>query len=1175
MIVKILAFISAFCIIPFSAFAANELCVDATSEALSSLQVFTGTTKIKGYSGLMSIEAGDVIPIKFVIHTSHLSSVQHACFSDKNKFAFRVSASSAVRFGEGNHFSGYKAATSTNPEFGYVDFKIPELDSVDEALEFNAAIQFWSEGTQSVRVSFEEFDRTKKSKDFSAGTQLFSVSVEVGSHQILEVNPYPNKMPLRITTSNRGTILEDYGDFFELKDRENNLLYASFGNEVGFSATGRFGQAVTPYGFKIFDFAAGRIVYEVNLKNRLGSRDHRLNAVAWTKDDSFVALSVTAEGGITILPTLVNVVERQAWNVGNFAFAGGRHQEPGTSSSIVFDYEKMTFRSFYAKRSLISSSSHFEQICSFMEERCEGNDQVLGDWSELNWTNDNLHISYYRPYKISNSTMENVNLEQTLVDASHNFYKHRIGGPGTYMRHGAIFDIPAPIYWKQGLSSRFIELISHQGFDVPKISNISKIYTTNFVEATRIKKRIEKISKDRKTAIENIDKDFANFSFDGYYGYLTDMIDFLESEVQHYADGYGLNDELASSDPDDLVYFPNKVENTFKYFSHYGFLTFIQNIGLTEKQISSLVYFDQQSGMHNFLSSEEAAFIDELDSHESDCIGSDGRIERILPWAVRDIWRFADGSGDRFWLIQSSCTGGLRGDWHSGQLMLIKLSAQGNFAKLMISDKKCYSEESCVAIRPEVASVRAQVINNKYLSIKGFANTLSIISLDQMKEIGRISESNLDNSSLMVPDNNLKFVLSITSSGRVSIRSIIDNKVILKGSFVDDELLLSANTGHFFATGEGADFLFLKFSGDEKLYSANQLYGAYFVPEYILQKVISLSKQPRMSKIVRPPQIGLVSDKNGEFSVTAQPYPEETQLLYFADGALRKAIRLPKNKLLDVTQTPHHGAGTHEFVRIDQNHSKSDILTIKSKKTSKGKLFFLSIGFGEYVDDRINDLDYSESDAETWCKWMLDQQKSKLYSSVNDLSNGCKKLTAREIVEILSQLKSKIGSNDTFMMFFSGHGTRNGLGDFFLLPNTVNLNSLDTTAIPWKHISSALNSLPARTILLLDACHSGFFHDLTTNDGLVASLSSPNVTIISASKGRQKSWESRELEGGVFSRAALSTLSAPSLYDKSGDQMIDPDELYQVVRVRVNRFTNAKQTPWISRSLPINGGPLF
>ncbi len=117
-----------------------------------------------------------------------------------------------------------------------------------------------------------------------------------------------------------------------------------------------------------------------------------------------------------------------------------------------------------------------------------------------------------------------------------------------------------------------------------------------------------------------------------------------------------------------------------------------------------------------------------------------------------------------------------------------------------------------------------------------------------------------------------------------------------------------------------------------------------------------------------------------------------------------------------------------------------------------------------------------------------------------------------------------------------------------------------------------MNAITARTVLFLDARHSGFATGLTTNDELVARILTPNVTVNSASKGRQISWESDQLQAGVFSKALLSMFEN---YDASGDGTLDPEEIFHTARDRVNRFTKASQTPWISRNLPISGGPLF
>jgi hypothetical protein len=465
-------------------------------------------------------------------------------------------------------------------------------------------------------------------------------------------------------------------------------------------------------------------------------------------------------------------------------------------------------------------------------------------------------------------------------------------------------------------------------------------------------------------------------------------------------------------------------------------------------------------------------------------------------------------------------------------------------------------------------------MNETHLMLEGFSNTLSIVDMDAFEEIAIVKIDNYPSASLMLPDSELGLFLVIAPDGRLTVKKIASDQTVAEGKFIDDELILRRPTGHYFATAEGASFIGFGFDGDPEVYGVSQLPDNFFIERDLL--VGGSYQNTTGLEISTPATIDVFGINDSQAQILLGRHAFESAIHYFADGSLRET------RLIPAADDPHlenlrliASAKTHEFIRVSRSGTRSKSRKIETANVDPKTLYFFAVGYGNYEDNGISQLSYPQSDALAWCDFLTSQADSNGYDRVVDLSGGCQHLNGRDLAAVISNLPSMVTANDTVVGFLSGHGIRSAAGEFFLLPDTAQLNQLSNTAINWNVVAASMNAISARTVLFLDACHSGFAWGLTTNDELVARIVSPNVTVISASKGRQLSWESDQLGAGVFSKALMSTFDDLERYDASGDDTLDPEEIFQTARDRVSRFTNAMQTPWISRSLPISGGPLF
>lgn len=181
------------------------------------------------------------------------------------------------------------------------------------------------------------------------------------------------------------------------------------------------------------------------------------------------------------------------------------------------------------------------------------------------------------------------------------------------------------------------------------------------------------------------------------------------------------------------------------------------------------------------------------------------------------------------------------------------------------------------------------------------------------------------------------------------------------------------------------------------------------------------------------------------------------------------------------------------------------------------------------------------------------------------------------------------------LVSFSGHGFRYQ-GQFYLAAHDTLTTSVADTGLAWRELAARLRQSKARIVMLLDACHSGAAGTefLASNDDAVGALMAgvpSNIVVIAASKGRELSYESSRLGGGVFSTAFASVISSQrSKHDLNRNGAIEISELFLGIKRKVliegrtvrEDYARAHglsevdaQTPWIARNKMIGDFALF
>ncbi len=248
-------------------------------------------------------------------------------------------------------------------------------------------------------------------------------------------------------------------------------------------------------------------------------------------------------------------------------------------------------------------------------------------------------------------------------------------------------------------------------------------------------------------------------------------------------------------------------------------------------------------------------------------------------------------------------------------------------------------------------------------------------------------------------------------------------------------------------------------------------------------------------------------------------------------------------------------------------------------QTRLPSLYVLAIGVADY-DQQDLQLTFADDDARRLAETFT-QRATGLYAKVETQVIVDKDANRRGILTGLSWLKKQMTQYDVGVLFYSGHGAKDEVGDFYLLPCDVDTNEpLALSGVPDAQVKSLLQSTPGRLIVMLDACHAGSLggdrrkSSTALTDDLVRDLANDDygIVIMASSTGREFSLESPDNQSGIFTLALCEGLAGEA--DVNRDTRVYSNELDTYVSDRVKELTNGKQHPVTAKPTTIRPFPL-
>lgn len=441
---------------------------------------------------------------------------------------------------------------------------------------------------------------------------------------------------------------------------------------------------------------------------------------------------------------------------------------------------------------------------------------------------------------------------------------------------------------------------------------------------------------------------------------------------------------------------------------------------------------------------------------------------------------------------------------------------------------------------------------------------------------------------------NGKHLLQINETGRFFVHDLSAGKPVLNGLYIDDEVVLFREDGIYDGTPEGAQFITWYYSGLREHFDFGQFESKLKLPKLINRILNGETVEQMDLDLVSPPVVDIRLERNtsdnSSLKVTldvssALPL---TRVRLFDDGVPIEEMAATGNRANFEASVPVK-RGQHWLSAVAYNTEgsastpKAVLIDTPKASAPSGNLFAFGVGIDRYFKMTGQDLKYAKRDVLAF-EDMVKRNPAQHYDQVSAHMLTDEEATTDSILSALQEISKKATKDDTLMLYFASHGTRGADGKFYLMTSQSTFADVDGTGLAWERIAEVLGRGQGKTIVFLDACHSGATSSADTfvpNDAYVAELmksGKSGMVVFAAAKGRQYSFEEPGLDGGhgVFNYMVTQALiNQREAADENRNGIIEVNELYRYVKAQVFHHTRGKQTPWISRNEMIGEVPLL
>jgi len=229
-----------------------------------------------------------------------------------------------------------------------------------------------------------------------------------------------------------------------------------------------------------------------------------------------------------------------------------------------------------------------------------------------------------------------------------------------------------------------------------------------------------------------------------------------------------------------------------------------------------------------------------------------------------------------------------------------------------------------------------------------------------------------------------------------------------------------------------------------------------------------------------PPTVNIVSPLNG--SIVSN---EQVTITYEVTGGAPSSVRISvDDRAVQLITDAQLGENT-AIIDIPDRNSVISIVARNAAGASaaatvslvwqtvvfKPSLYILAIGISNYDDPGLR-LQFPAKDASDFSRALM-QQAGLLFESVDVRLLVDRRASAEGIRDGLQWLQTETTNRDLAMLFFAGHGVNNNVGDFFFMPVNADKDRINATCVGYAEFKAAIDAIPGKLLLFMDACHSG------------------------------------------------------------------------------------------------------
>jgi WD40 repeat protein len=215
---------------------------------------------------------------------------------------------------------------------------------------------------------------------------------------------------------------------------------------------------------------------------------------------------------------------------------------------------------------------------------------------------------------------------------------------------------------------------------------------------------------------------------------------------------------------------------------------------------------------------------------------------------------------------------------------------------------------------------------------------------------------------------------------------------------------------------------------------------------------------------------------------------------------------------------------------------------------TKPKLYAIVAGVNEFESPNVENLQYSQNDAEA-IKQAAESKMKTVFDEVEVIPLLGKDVTKEKIIKAANTISKKAKLGDTVLFYISTHG-RAAMGELYLVP--YNNKDIDNW-INFGEIFASVQSIKAlNQVFVIDACESGQANDIVSSvyDSRASVLArSAGVHMFLATTKGTKAFEHSDptIKNGVFTHRILQALDDKTV-DLNDDNYISVLELSEKLK---------------------------